>query len=136
MEIFCLRAHETVNSVLSFLVPPKRFRVNAVSYIVDATILFSNSDNNSASFSEKFSCPIADITETLDNNFFASDSRLYTKFLWHFLITKNLPSWIEYTQSCWFRSASNTHLVNMLSCGDSWCINITMTIEILISVFD
>lgn len=100
MEVFGLRAHESVDSVFTFLVPPEGFWVDSVSNVIDAAVLLSNSDNNGTSFSEEFRSPIADITKTLNNNLLSSNSGLNAKLLSHFLIVENLASGVENTESC------------------------------------
>ena len=76
MEIFSLRANKPIDSILTLLEPPKGFRVNSISNVINATILFSNSNNNCTSLSKELRSPIADISETLDDDFLSCNSRL------------------------------------------------------------
>ena len=136
MEVLSLRAYKSIDSILSFFVPPEWLRVNSISNIINTTILLCYSDDCCSSLGEEFSSPISDITKALNYYFFACYSWFNTEFFCHWMIIQNLPCWIKNTQSCGLRSTSNTHLINMFASRNTWCVNISMTIKVLISIFN
>lgn len=76
MEIFCLRAHESIDTILSLFVPPKWLWVNTISNVINTAVLLCDTDNSGTSLSEEFGSPISDITKTLDDDLFACNSGL------------------------------------------------------------
>ena len=55
------------------------FRIDSI-WTIETTISFSNSNQNSSIFGEKFRCPVSHITKTLNNKFLSSESLLETEF--------------------------------------------------------
>ena len=136
VENFCLRAYKTMNTVLTFFIPPEWLRINSIGGVIDTTVLFSHTDDNSSSLCEEFGSPISHISETLNYNSFSFNSWLQVELWTQILILKDFPSRIEDSQPSWLSSSSNSMLLNMLSSCHSCCIDITMSIKILVSVFD
>jgi len=97
MEIFSLRANESIDTIFALLEPPQRFRINSIGNIINATILFGNSYDNGTGLGEEFGGPVTNITEALDNNFLPCNTWFNTKFCCHFSIIKDLSSRVEHT---------------------------------------
>ena len=87
---FGLRAHKTIDSIFTLFVPPERFWIDAVSRVIDTSIMFCNPDDDGTSLSIKFSSPISDITEPLNDDSFSSHSRFNPKFATKVLVLQNL----------------------------------------------
>lgn len=135
-EILSLRADKSIDSISSFFVPPQGFRINTIGYIVNTAISLSNSNDGSSGFCKELGCPIPHISKTLHDNFFPSNSRLNAQFCRHGSILENLFSWVKDSKSRRLRSTSDPHLINMFAGSNSSSVNISMSIQSLICVFN
>lgn len=109
------------------------FNINTFR-VVDGTIPFSNTSNDTTIFSDELSSPVTDITETLDDETFALHARFNTELFHERLVVKEISSAIEDTKTSRFSSTSDTTLVKSLTSDTTVSIDILVTEESLISI--
>ncbi len=109
-------------------------RVNTIN-VVDTSTDFSNTNKLCSSLNEELWCPVSHITETLNDECFASDTLLNSKLFSRPCVVKQLPCGIKHTQTGGFSSSTDTTLSFPFSCCYSISIDVGMAVIFLIGRF-
>ena len=125
----------TVDSV-SFLLESQKFvRVDSL-WMINTAVNLSNTDQNGALLHEELSQPVSDVTETLQNESFSFQSLSDTELFSLNGVGKNLLGAVVNSQTSGLSSSSDTHMRNGLSGSDCGTIDVSVTVNALISIHD
>ena len=103
----------------------------------NSAISFNNVSNFTTILFNEFTCPVSYITKCLNCECFTFNTKSTSCwFLNKWFKIQALSNWVINTKTSWFSSSGNTSLPDMFTCAATFRVDIVLTSNTLISIFD
>jgi hypothetical protein len=81
-------------------------------------------------------CPVSDCTKTLHDESLVFDTRSNTYLIAVVLVAQQLTGAVVNTKTSGFSSATNTTLLDKLTCAAAFSVNVLFTLNVHVGIFD